>query len=188
MIRVAVLDDHEAIRAGLNGLLRSEPGIVPVGTAADEGELWPLLSRTRPDVVIVDFQLPGRHGLLLCRRIKATVHPPRVMVYSAFANDSLVLPARLAGADAVVAKSATADELFEVLRALGRGRPMAQTVGPAQLRAAASLLPPEDLPVVGMLVEGTRPTEVGQVLGLDQEALGARVERIIGRLVSATRA
>ena len=185
MIRVLIVDDHEAVRAGLHGLLRGEPGIVPVGMASGDGDLWPLLSRTRPDVVILDFHLPGRHGLLLCHRIKAALPAPRVMVYSAFADERLVLPATLAGADAIVDKSAPVDELFDALRELGRDRRRLPPVTPEQMRAAAAVLPPEDLPLVGMLLEGTPRAEIAQTLDIPADELGPRVERIVGRLVSA---
>ena len=56
MIRILLVDDHPALRAGLTAVLRAEPGLVPLGTAADEEELWPALHRTKPDVV--DPRLP----------------------------------------------------------------------------------------------------------------------------------
>lgn len=184
MIRVAIVDDHEAVRAGLHNLLRSEPGIVPVGAASGEADLWPMLKRTRPDVVIVDFQMPGRHGLLLCHRIKSGPKPPRVMVYSAFADEALALPAILAGADAVVNKGATASELFECLREVSRDRRPLPAVTPSQMQVASTLLSDEDLPVVGMLLERTPPDEVAAVLGLEPDELDLRIERIVGRLVT----
>lgn len=80
MIRVMLVDDHPALRAGLQTVLRAEPGIVPVGAASGEHDLWPLLHRARPDVVILDYHLPGTDGFLLCHKIKAGVLPPAVLL------------------------------------------------------------------------------------------------------------
>ena len=75
MIRVATLDRQPAVRAGLESTIAAQPDLFPVGTAADEHELWPLLQRTRPDVVVVDD--PS-----LIDRIKAWKPSPRVVVYA----------------------------------------------------------------------------------------------------------
>src|SRR3954451_25079875 len=69
-VRVAVLDDHQAVRAGLEGAIKSQPGIVCVGTASDPEELAPLMYRARPNVVVVDFHLRRSNGLRLCRELK----------------------------------------------------------------------------------------------------------------------
>ena len=63
MIRVAIVDDHHALRLGLDTAIRSEPGLVPAGVAATAAELAPLLYRTRPDVVLLDYNLPDTDGL-----------------------------------------------------------------------------------------------------------------------------
>ena len=120
-IRVAVVDDHAAIRIGLKSAIASRPGLVCVGVAADGEEMDPLLYRTRPDAVILDYHLPRTDGLLLCRRIKASVPTPAVLLYSAYADPSLVVPALVAGADGIVHKGAPARELFEALHAVAIG-------------------------------------------------------------------
>jgi DNA-binding NarL/FixJ family response regulator len=70
MIRVAVLDDHPAVRAGVQAILAPEPDLISVGSAANEEQVWPLLRRTRPDVIVLGFHHPGRDGLALCLDIK----------------------------------------------------------------------------------------------------------------------
>src|SRR5689334_17205420 len=72
-IRVAVVDDHAAIRLGLTAAIDAQPGMVCAGVAADADEAHPLLHRTRPDVVVLDYHLPRVDGLELCRRIKSDV-------------------------------------------------------------------------------------------------------------------
>ena len=75
LIRVATLDRQPAARAGLETTIAAQPDLVAVGTASDEHELWPLLQRTRPDVVVVDD--PS-----LVQRIKAWKPSPKVVVYA----------------------------------------------------------------------------------------------------------
>ena len=71
IIRVAVVDDHAAIRSGLEAAIASEPGLACVGLVADAEQLAPLMYRARPGVVVLDYHLPRINGLLLCRQIKS---------------------------------------------------------------------------------------------------------------------
>jgi len=91
VIRVLIIDDHSAIRTGLEAALKHSPDVVPVGAGSDELELWPLFKRTAPDLVLLDYHLPGQDGLILCHRLKNTTLPPRVIIYSGYA-DALHIP------------------------------------------------------------------------------------------------
>jgi DNA-binding NarL/FixJ family response regulator len=121
MIRVLVVDDHPVLRAGLEAVLRTEPGFVCVGTAADGHELWAAMGQTRPDVVLLDWRLGDEDGLALCRTLRAGPAPPEVVLYTATADPGLDGQAQDAGAHAVVEKSADIDDLFDTLRLAVRG-------------------------------------------------------------------
>ena len=121
MIRVVVVDDHHAVRLGLQMALEAEPGLVPVGMASTAAELAPLLRRVDPDVVLLDYQLPDENGLTVCRQLKSSGPRPLVIVYSAFADASLIVPAIAAGADGLVHKGVRPRELFEAIRAVAAG-------------------------------------------------------------------
>jgi DNA-binding NarL/FixJ family response regulator len=116
MIRVLVVDDHPVLRAGLEAVLRAEPGFVCVGTASDGHELLAGLRRTRPDVVLLDWRLGNEDGLALCRSLRAEPAPPEVVLYTASAEPGLDERASDAGAYAVVEKTADIDQLFDALR------------------------------------------------------------------------
>jgi DNA-binding NarL/FixJ family response regulator len=182
MIRILLVDDHPALRAGLTAVLRSEPGLVPLGTAASEEELWPALQRTRPDLVILDYHLPPADGLHLCRRIKRTIPVPGVLLYSAYADASLVIPAVLAGADGVVNKGAPANELYDAIRTVGRGERVMPPISRELLDEATRRLRSEDLPVLMMTLDGNTPDEIGRTLGVPGDELSHRIERMISRL------
>ena len=182
MIRMLLVDDHPALRTGLTAVLRAEPGLVPLGTAADEEELWPALQRTRPDLVLLDYHLPPADGLVLCRRIKRTLPPPKVLLYSAYADASLVIPALLAGADGVVNKGAPAPDLYDAIRTVSRGEKVMPPITRELLDAAHSRLDDEDIPVLMMALDGTPEHEIGKTIGASSEEMAHRLDRMISRL------
>jgi DNA-binding NarL/FixJ family response regulator len=182
MIRVLLVDDHIALRAGLTAVLNAEPGIVPLDAASSEADLWPALRRTRPDIVLLDYHLPGRDGLALCREIKRTMPPPKVLLYSAYAVASLAIPALLAGADGLVHKGAPATELYEALRMVAKGRRVLPPFSRELLDAAVARVDPDDLPVLGMVLDETPRGDIAITLRIDPRALDARIECMLERL------
>jgi DNA-binding NarL/FixJ family response regulator len=182
MIRVLVVDDHPAMQAGLTAVLRAEPGLVPVGAVETEFELWPALTRTRPDVVLLDYHLTSSDGLALCRQVKRTLPPPAVLLFSAYADANLAIAARLAGADGLVNKAAAATELHDAIRTVAKGRPVMPAIDRELLTAAGERLLADDLPILGMALDGTPHVEIAETLRLEPDELGARLDRMIDRL------
>ena len=182
MIRILIVDDHPAMRTGLNAVLRAEPGLVPLDAASSVADLWPTMNRTKPDVVVLDYHLPGDDGLVLCRRIKRQLPPPAVLLYSAYADASLMIPARLAGADGLINKSAPANELYDAIRRVARGEQVLPPISRELLDAAARDLAPEELPILGMTLENTPVSEMATTLGLNAEDVMHRIDRMIKRL------
>jgi DNA-binding NarL/FixJ family response regulator len=182
MIRVLLVDDHLALRAGLTAVLHAEPGIVPIGAAASAREFWPALNRSRPDVVLLDYHLPDRDGLSLCRQVMRTMPPPRVLLYSAYANAALAIPALLAGAHGLVHKGAPATELYQALRLVARGERVLPPISRELLADASSRLDPEDLPILGMALDDTGAADIAAALRLAPSELHRRIERMLHRL------
>jgi DNA-binding NarL/FixJ family response regulator len=182
VIRILIVDDHPAVRAGLVAVLRSEPGLVPVGAAADEQEGWRLVQRARPDLVLLDLHLPGGNSLALCRRVKAHDPRTRVLIYSAFAHDELAIAATLAGADGMLDKTAPMLELFDGIRRVHRGEHLLAPITPERLQDARSRIPTPDWPIVAMLLDGTSDADIADTLGVRAEEIEGRVERLLARL------
>lgn len=182
MIRLIIVDDHPALRAGLSAVLRAEPGLVPLGSATNAAELEPLLARTHPDVVVLDYHIPGEDGLQICRRLKRRLPAPGVLLYSAYADGSLAIPAVLAGADGLVHKGAPAQELYDAIRSVARGASVLPAVTREQREEANSRLDAQDLPILEMVLDGTPGPEIASALKLDGQAYAERVERMISRL------
>jgi DNA-binding NarL/FixJ family response regulator len=180
--RIAVIDPQPAVRAGLSMLLRTEPGLVPVGVAAGVHDGVELADRLRPDVVLLEPHLVDGDGLGLCRRLRATDDPPSVVLYARDADPTLALLARVAGADGLVDKAAEPAELFEAIRVVARGGFALPPVDPDELDAAAHRIEPEDLALLAMLVDRTPAADVADTLRLDHRLIGRRIERLLGRL------
>jgi DNA-binding NarL/FixJ family response regulator len=128
MIRVLVVDDHPVLRAGLEAVLRAEPGFVCVAVAADGAEMAQALHRTAPDVIVLDRRLGDEDGLALCDALCADPGGPEVVIYTADADGDLDRRARALGASGVVEKARGIDELFDALRLAVRRRPADERV------------------------------------------------------------
>jgi DNA-binding NarL/FixJ family response regulator len=181
-IRVLLVDDHPAVTAGARKLIDDQPDIAVVAEArsAEEALRQPELSI---DLAVVDYHLgDGRDGLWLTAQLKRMEHPPRVLVYSAFADHALAVMALIAGADALLDKRELGQELCSVLRGLARGQRHLPAI-PAPLAAALrSRLEPRDQAIFGMLVHGTAPETIMQRLEITHSELSARRSSILGSL------
>jgi DNA-binding NarL/FixJ family response regulator len=180
--RIAIVDPQPAVRAGVAALLRHEPGLVPVATAGSAGEALETVTRTSPELVVLEPQLGTGDGLQLIRRITAAERPPRVVAYTEAGDPALEVALRVAGADGLVDKQATPEALFEALRIVARGRTSLPPVTPAQLRAAAARVESDDLALLAMLIDRTPAADVADTLRLDRRRMARRVERLLGRL------
>ena len=107
MIRTLIVDHHPALRAGVKVVLEAERDMVVVGDTGTLDELLPLLRRTRPDVVLLDCHPPMVADLRACRLVKCLLPAPRVLIYSAYADERLRVAARVAGADGLLDKNSS---------------------------------------------------------------------------------
>jgi DNA-binding NarL/FixJ family response regulator len=187
-IRVLVVDDHPAVRDGMRSMLSREPGIVVVGTAASAGEahaMWPAFERTPVDVVLVDRFLPDEDGLSLCLWLTTRASAPAVVIAATRADEALVLPAAVAGANAVWAKTADPSVLPAVLRSAAAGERALPAIASPVGAGQAARLAPEDLPILGMLRHGVPAAEIAATLGVDAAALAIRRWAMLEALVGA---
>ena len=179
---MVVVDDHEAIRAGLQRVLEGSPEFVLVSAIADGRDLLTLLQRERVDVVVLDYDLERTDGLSLCLRIKQQPESPAVVIYSGYAAPALVLAATVAQADAVVHKAEPVDVLLGALRRLTQGERLLGPPTPALLEAAAARVDVSDLPVMALLLDGTGSQDIATALALEEDEVARRTRRIIGVL------
>lgn len=121
-MRVLLADDHGIVRRGMRALLETEPGVTVVAEAADGQDALRLCEEHRPDLLIVDVGMPRLNGIDVAARSQKLQPPPRVIVLSMHADESYVLRALDAGAQAYLLKDATDEDLLPALRAVAKGK------------------------------------------------------------------
>jgi two-component system, NarL family, response regulator DevR len=182
MLRVAILDDHPAVLAGLRRLIESEPDLTVAAVASKAAELDRELDGLRPDVLIIDYDLARDDGLAHCRRIKSRPDPPGVIIYSAYAGPALTLTAYVAQADGVVDKAAPAASLLAAVRRVAKGDDAMAPIPRDVFEAAVARLEDDDLPVLAMLLDREPLDAIAQAFRTDRADIGRRAQRIVGRL------
>jgi DNA-binding NarL/FixJ family response regulator len=165
-IRVLVVDDQTLIRRGLAVILATEPDIDVVGQAADGEEAVQAARRERPDVVLMDLQMPRLGGVAATRVITAELPKTQVVVLTTFDTDELVFEAIRAGAQAYLLKDAPEPEVLDTIRAVHRGESRLSPNIARKVMEQFRLLP-----------AGAPPARDDDAAGLD--ALTAREERIL---------
>jgi DNA-binding NarL/FixJ family response regulator len=182
MIRLALLDDHLPVRAGLRRLLEYSPEMEVLAAASDEVALARALDGRCPDVLILDYDLARGDALALCRRIKHRRATLRVLIYSAYASPALGIAARAAQADGILDKSAPASALLDAIRRLAAGEPVLPDIAREDLAAAVARLHDDDLPIFAMLLDRRSPEKIANALGTDERDVARRAAGIVGQL------
>jgi two-component system response regulator DevR len=182
MIRTLIVDHHPALRAGVKVVLEAEADVVVVGDTGAQDELLPLLRRTRPDVVLLDCHPPAVVGLRACRLIKCLVPAPRVLIYTAYADERLRVAARVAGADGVLDKNSSALDLVQAIRVVHGGRQMLEPIRPGDVQCAMRLLDPQEAQILEMLLGEMSSSEIAVALRVPPTNIGRRVSEMLDRL------
>jgi DNA-binding NarL/FixJ family response regulator len=177
--RILIVDDHPAVRAGLLAVLRGEPGLVPVGTAETAEQALEMTCRRAPDVVLADYQLPDLNGAMLTWELKQLPDAPRVVIYSAFAQPRLSLVAAISGADAVLDKNRSVDDIFETIRGVAAGNSYIEPLPLDAVEGAARFTDPQDQSIFGLALAGEQAEQIAAVLRLDERAVRRRLRLMI---------
>ena len=180
MIRVLIVDDHPAVRSGIEAVVRIEPWLRPVGSCAGVSEALDLVERREIEVAVVDYQLSDGHGLDLCMAFRK--RGIATLVYSAYSSPLLAIAALLAGAGGLLHKSAGGDELCDAIRCVARGRRRFPHFDTEVLDISGRRIGAEDLPILGMAIESHAPGEIAQTLRIDEHELDRRLRRMVQRL------
>jgi DNA-binding NarL/FixJ family response regulator len=188
MIGVLVVDDHPVLRAGLAQLLKQAEGIELVGLAADGAEGVELALTTRPDVVLMDLQMPGLDGVEASSRILSACEGTRVVVLTSFSDRERILDALDAGATGYLLKDAAPDELLRGIRAAAAGEaplaPRAATELLAERRDVrpATELTPREREVLVMVAEGLPNKLIARRLEISEKTVKAHLTRVFERI------
>lgn len=122
MIKVLLVDDHELIRMGMRKIIENETDVVIAGEARSGEEALELVRSERPDIVLLDINMPGMNGVEATRRMARLEPQPKIIIVSVHAKDPV--PSRLleAGAMGYLTKEAAADELVDALHTVSKGK------------------------------------------------------------------
>jgi DNA-binding NarL/FixJ family response regulator len=123
-IRVLVVDDDALVRAGLTMLLAGAADVEIVGEAADGSEVEHAVAEHQPDVVLMDIRMPQMDGLAATEIVRASDHPPEVIVLTTFDTDDHVLSALRAGASGFLLKDTPPADIVHAIRAVAAGEPI----------------------------------------------------------------
>jgi len=181
-VRLMVVDDHPAVRWGLEQLLEAQPDFSVSAVCISADGVLARAQAERIDVAIVDYSLGGRNGLWLCRQLKRQPQPPRVIIFSAFANDHLAACCAVAEADAVLNKGVLGSELCDAVRSVMRGRRLLPRVSPPLADALRRRLADDQQMLFGMQLAGIPRAEICRILGTSARELASREDAMLGEL------
>ncbi|MFE0591352.1 response regulator [Micromonospora echinospora] len=197
-IRVLLADDHHLVRTGFRVILEAEDDIEVVGEASDGRQAVDLAARQRPDVVLMDVEMPGTDGLEATRRIVAADTGPAVLILTTFDRDDYLFAALQAGASGFLLKNGTPEALIDAVRVVARGdallapeitrrviatfaRPGAPAGGRAD-GARLSELTPREHEVLVLLAGGATNAEIATALFLGEATVKTHVSRVLAKL------
>jgi two-component system response regulator DevR len=181
-LTVLVVDDHPVMLRGLTSLLGDERGIEVLAGVDYHTRALAAARRLQPEIAVVDFHMGGESGLELACRLGALPLAPRVVVYSAFPEVALVAGAMVAGAYAVIAKSALPHELIDAIHAARNGRRTLPAITRAELTTLIAGLAPPDKPLLGMFAHGIPAEQIARTLNLTEPELFDRRRGIVRAL------
>jgi signal transduction histidine kinase/DNA-binding NarL/FixJ family response regulator len=183
--RVLVVDDHPLFRDAVSRLLEREADIRVVGHAGTAQEAVAAVKRLRPDLLLLDVELPDASGIDVLGRIAPADRPPALMV-SAFPESGHVAAAMKAGARGYIAKTVPSESLVEAIRAISRGSTIFDGLNGAELWSPRHLaqLTARELDVLKLVAGGSTNAEIGDELCLAKKT----VERIVATAVMKLRA
>ncbi|MHA3683510.1 response regulator [Leucobacter sp. HY1910] len=198
MIRIMVVDDHPVVRAGVSGLLETEPDFEVVGEAASGEEALELAAVARPDVVLMDLRMPGMGGVEATRRItEGQARPPRVLVFTTYEDDDQILAAIEAGASGYLVKAGPAEELAAGVRAVAAGQTVLAPRVAAQLVARATgaggwglgagadtapSLTPRETQILGLVAEGLSNPAIARRLVIGESTVKTHLLHVFEKL------
>jgi two-component system, NarL family, response regulator DevR len=199
-VRVFLVDDHEIVRRGLVDLISSEVDLEVVGEAALVAGAVDRIVALRPDVVLLDWQLPDGTGVEICRDLRNAQPNIACLMLSAFADDDALFSAIIAGARGYVLKQIRGNELLDSIRRVAAGEQLLDSVLTAQVLnrlrepvantnpdslaglAGVAALSVQEQQILLLLAEGLTNREIGQQLFLAEKTIKNYVTSILLKL------
>ncbi|HSH04574.1 MAG TPA: response regulator transcription factor [Anaerolineae bacterium] len=198
MIRILIADDHAVVREGLQALIKTEPGMVVVATASDGVEAVVAARREKPDVILLDLQMPRKTGLEAIVDIKKEQPEARILVLTSFSDDETVFAAVQNGAMGYLLKDATPEELLTAVRHLSQGRSslhpdialkLIQQINKpkAQERLTEEPLTAREVTILQLVARGLSNVAIADELVVSERTVRTHISNILHKLHLANR-
>jgi len=195
-IRVLLADDHHIVRAGVRQLLESAGDLQIIAEAGDGEEAQDLIQKHKPDVAVLDIQMPKASGIEVTRWVRANLPEVGVLILTAYDDDPYVMAVLQAGANGYVLKTAQADELIQAVRDVNEGK---SALDPAVTRKLMSNLfkKPEkmtaepltdrELDVLRLAAKGFTNKAIGMQLGISDRTVQGHLAHIFDKMQATSR-
>lgn len=190
-IRVMIADDHPIVRSGIRNELNRYPDLTVVGEAEDGDETLQKVAELRPDVLLLDINMPGLRAVQVLRALRGAPVPPKVVILTAYSDPENVVGLLQAGASGYITKEARPDEIGEAIRAAARGGIL---VSPAimnilteigvhpKAQIGKEILSRREMEVLEYLARGISNQQIADEIGLSERTVRFHVENILTKL------
>lgn len=197
MIRILVADDHPVVRDGLVAILATQPDLEVVAEAASGQEVLERVAQTRPDVILLDLEMPDMDGVEALNALREAAPEVRAIIFTAFDTDERILAAVRAGARGYLLKGAPRQEVFDAIRVVYDGGSLLQPLVASRLLQQISRegekeeegaeLTPREMEVLQLLARGLQNKEIGSELVISERTVKFHVSSILSKLDAGNR-
>jgi two-component system, NarL family, response regulator len=190
LIRIMTVDDHPLLRKGIAALVNAEPDMKLIAEASNGQEAIEVFRSHRPDVTLMDLQMPDMDGAEAIARIHDEFPEARIVVLTTYSGDAQVLRALKAGARAYILKGHVHRELLETIRAVHAGQKRISPDIAAELAqyAADDSLSPRELDVLRLIAAGNSNKLIADQLSIGEATVKSHVTNILSKLGANDRA
>ncbi len=195
-IRILLADDHRIVRQGIRQLLESEEDLQVIAEAGDGEEAQSLIQTHKPDVAVLDIQMPKASGIEVTRWVRAHLPQVGVLILTAYDDDPYVMAVLQAGANGYVLKTASTDELVQAVRDVNEGK---SALDPAVTRKLMSNLfrrsetpvveplTDRELDVLRLAAKGFTNKAIGVQLGISDRTVQGHLAHIFAKMQATSR-
>ena len=183
-IRILAVDDHALAREGIAVLVGTQPDMTLVAQASNGREAIQQFRTHRPDVTLMDLQMPEMNGIEALIAIRNEFPDAKVIVLTTYAGDVQIVRALKAGAQAYLLKSTLHKELLQTIRAVHAGKKSLSAEASYEIaeHATDDTLTPAEVAVLRLIAAGNANKQIADQLSITEETVKSRVKNILSKL------